>query len=276
MSHPPPHPEYSSAATAAWRARAEDDLRADDGWLTVCGLSWLAVGAHRVGSDRDCDVVLPAGVPGSVGRLVRRDRTIWFEPAPASGALVNGIIATTMPLRSDAAGAPDVISIGSCALTVIERGERIGVRVRDRESLARRTFTGRIWFAIDPAWCVPATLIAADRPRQIAITNVLGDISQHACRGELRFTLNGTPLTLDALAGGDGLFLVFRDRTAGVETYGAARFLQADAPVDGVTWLDFNRAVSPPCAFTPHATCPLPPPQNILPLRIPAGERFVG
>ena len=276
MSHQPESLERYIAATTAWRARAEEALRADDGWLTVCGLSWLSAGAHRVGSDRGSAVVLPGGVPGSVGRLVRRDRTVWFEPAPASGALVNGIPATTMPLRSDAAGAPDIISIGSCALTVIERGERIGVRVRDRESLARRTFTGRIWFAVDPAWRVPATLVATDVPRQIAITNVLGDISQHECRGELRFTLNGTPLTLDALAGGDGLFIVFRDRTAGVETYGAARFLQADAPVDGVTWLDFNQAVNPPCAFTAHATCPLPPPQNILPLRVPAGERFVG
>jgi len=275
MSHRSEHPEDYLAATAAWRAQAEAALRAEDGWLSVCGLSWLSNGAHRLGSDRSADVVLPATVPQHIGRLIRRDRTVWFEPAPGSSALVNGIGATTMPLRSDATGAADVITVGSCSLTIIERGERVGVRVRDRESLARRAFTGRIWFDIDPAWRVPATVLVADTPRQIAITNVLGDVSQHECRGELQFMLQGASLALDAIAGGDGLFVVFRDRTAGTETYGAARFLHVDAPVDGVTWLDFNRAVNPPCAFTAYATCPLPPPQNILPVRVCAGERFV-
>src|SRR5437667_265810 len=69
------------------------------------------------------------------------------------------------------------------------------------------------------------------------------------------------------------LFFIFRDRTAGKETYGAGRFLYAAPPRDGKIELDFNKAYNPPCAFTPYATCPLPPKQNILPVRIEAGER---
>jgi hypothetical protein len=76
----------------------------------------------------------------------------------------------------------------------------------------------------------------------------------------------------------DTFFIVFRDATSGRETYGAGRFLDATAPAKGSrkVVLDFNRAYSPPCAFTPYATCPLPPRQNELPVRIEAGEKFSG
>ncbi|HZJ44338.1 MAG TPA: DUF1684 domain-containing protein [Pyrinomonadaceae bacterium] len=70
----------------------------------------------------------------------------------------------------------------------------------------------------------------------------------------------------------DKLFILFRDRTVGKSTYGAGRFLYAEMPKDGKVVLDFNRAENPPCAFTPYATCPLPPRQNRLPIAITAGE----
>ena len=66
---------------------------------------------------------------------------------------------------------------------------------------------------------------------------------------------------------------VFKDATAPAETYGAGRFLGAGLPASGKVLLDFNRACNPPCAFTPHATCPLPDRQNVLPVRIEAGEK---
>ena len=60
--------------------------------------------------------------------------------------------------------------------------------------------------------------------------------------------------------------------TAGKETYDAGRFFYSDA-ADGKVVLDFNKAYNPPCVFTPYATCPLPPKENRLPLRIEAGEK---
>jgi uncharacterized protein (DUF1684 family) len=70
------------------------------------------------------------------------------------------------------------------------------------------------------------------------------------------------------------LFFIFKDETAPRETYGAGRFVYSELPKDGRVVLDFNKAYSPPCAYTPYATCPLPPKQNELPVRIAAGERF--
>ena len=72
------------------------------------------------------------------------------------------------------------------------------------------------------------------------------------------------------------LFYIFRDQTAGKETYGAGRFFYSAMPTDGYVELDFNKAYNPPCAFTPYATCPLPPAENKLPIRIEAGEKKYG
>jgi hypothetical protein len=72
------------------------------------------------------------------------------------------------------------------------------------------------------------------------------------------------------------LFYIFRDQTSAKETYGAGRFFYSAMPKDGKVELDFNKAYNPPCAFTPYATCPLPPQENRLPIRIEAGEKKYG
>jgi hypothetical protein len=71
---------------------------------------------------------------------------------------------------------------------------------------------------------------------------------------------------------------MFRDRTSVDETYPAGRFLHVTNPdAEGRVVVDFNRAYNPPCAFSPFATCPLPPRQNVLPVRVAAGEkRYAG
>jgi uncharacterized protein (DUF1684 family) len=95
--------------------------------------------------------------------------------------------------------------------------------------------------------------------------------------GYAEFTLQGRKLRLDPVLEEDGatqLFFIFRDETAPKETYGGGRFLYSDLPRDGRVVIDFNEAYSPPCAFTDFATCPLPPRQNRLPIRIEAGERL--
>jgi len=83
---------------------------------------------------------------------------------------------------------------------------------------------------------------------------------------------------LDAYGG--GLFLPFRDATAGSETYGAGRYLLdtvkgADlGTVDGRLVLDFNFAYHPSCAYDPKWACPLSPPANRIDVPIRAGERL--
>ena len=72
------------------------------------------------------------------------------------------------------------------------------------------------------------------------------------------------------------LFFIFKDQTSGKETYPSGRFLYAELPTNGQVLLDFNKAYNPPCAFTPYATCPLPPAGNRLAVRIEAGELDYG
>jgi uncharacterized protein (DUF1684 family) len=92
----------------------------------------------------------------------------------------------------------------------------------------------------------------------------------------LVFEVNGKTHRLDPVLekGSKQLFIIFGDKTTGKETYGAGRYLYADpAGDDGKVVLDFNKAYNPPCAFTQFATCPLPPRQNRLAIRVEAGEK---
>jgi energy-coupling factor transporter ATP-binding protein EcfA2 len=111
---------------------------------------------------------------------------------------------------------------------------------------------------------------------QPARHSVLGDVDDTPSPGYVRFDIAGQNYTLDAVAAGKGLFFNFRDTTCGKETYGAGRFLMAGEPQNGKVIVDFNRAVSPPCAFTIYATCPIAPSQNHLPVAINAGEKYHG
>jgi uncharacterized protein (DUF1684 family) len=121
-----------------------------------------------------------------------------------------------------------------------------------------------------------AKLAAASK--NIFITNILGQTNAQQSPGKLIFSIGGQQYSLDALdEGGEDLFIVFGDATSGEETYPSGRFLYVKKPdASGNTVIDFNKAINPPCAFTKYATCPLPPSQNILPIRVPAGEKNFG
>jgi uncharacterized protein (DUF1684 family) len=133
---------------------------------------------------------------------------------------------------------------------------------------------------VDPRYRVTATLEPYPELRQVEIPTVLGTPTTMLAPGRLHFTLLGEELALEPyLSAPDDpeYFLIFRDLTSGETTYGAGRFLSAAAAgVDGHTVLDFNLAYSPPCAFTAHATCPLPPPGNSLAVAVEAGEMHAG
>ena len=257
---------------AAWRAVAEAALRAPEGWLSLAGLFWLHEGTNRVGSDPQYERALPAGLPPFVGEICLRDGAVTIGVAGPS-MLLNGEPPDERALRADTEPPADRISVERLALQIIRRGSRVGVRVRDPEGAARAAFAGRRWYAARPEYRIVARFVPYDPPRPIAITSILGDTEDQLSPGAAIFQLDGQELRLDAVASADDtLFFNFRDRTAGESTYGAGRFLYAALPHDGTLVLDFNKAVNPPCAFTSYATCPLPPPQNRLPVAISVGE----
>ena len=267
-----------------WRRERLARLTADGGWLTVAGLVWLNEGPNRFGADAANDIVLPAhSAPAQAGTLVLEKGRVRVEVRPGVAVTVAGKPVTGAGLRSDAGGAtPDVLSLGALTLQVIDRGGRLGVRVKDMKSPARDKFKGLRYFPIDPRYRIVATFVPNKTPVSIKVPNVLGMVESMPSPGYASFTLAGAPgakpLRLDAVLepGETQLFFIFTDETAGKTTYGGGRFLYAAPPADGKVVLDFNRAYSPPCAFTPHATCPLPPANNRLPVAIEAGELFAG
>jgi uncharacterized protein (DUF1684 family) len=261
-----------------WRDSMEASLLADDGWLALAGLFWLNEGANSVGADQDSNVALPKGsAPARVAVLQRKGQQVTLLPEPDAGLMVNGEPAVERELRPDMSGSPDLVTLGSLTFFLITRGERIGVRLRDTNSPDRQSFEGRIWYPVMPEYQVMARFLADATPQTILVPNILGDMEEQQSPGVAEFSLNGETLRLrPTTSKGGRLFFILRDSTSGSETYGMGRFLYTDAPKDGEVVLDFNRLYSPPCAFTPFATCPLPPRENYLTVPIAAGERFAG
>lgn len=264
----------------AWRAQMDASLRADDGWLALAGLFWLDEGANTFGSGADCDLVFPEGTcPVLLGTFHRTGDEVRMELATGVEAAVDGRpVEGSVPLRHDdgGPGTPEIVTVGRLSFHVLVRGPRVGIRLRDHDSAVRAAFTGRVWFEPDPAAVVSARFERFAEGTTIPITNVLGDTEDNPSPGRVHFRLAGTDCSMDAVASGNQLFFIFRDRTNGDSTYGAGRFLHVPVPPGDTVTLDFNRAVSPPCAFTVHATCPLAPAQNHLPVAVEAGERHDG
>jgi uncharacterized protein (DUF1684 family) len=279
---PAVNPAYQGEIES-WRAARLAALTAEDGWLTVTGLYWLEPGDNPFGAAPGNTVVLPGkGVPPVAGVFeLRRDGTVVVHPREGAGVTLDGAPPPNRALRSDRSGTPDVLRIGAVRFYVIDRAGTLAVRVKDPDNPARARFEGIRSFPVDPACRVEGTLEAYAVPREVTVATAQGPQQKMLVPGVVRFTLAGKALALQPFVSSpdDRTYMfVFRDLTSAVETYGAGRFLDTDAPSPGslkVT-LDFNKAYSPPCAFTPFATCPLPPRQNELPLRIEAGEMHSG
>jgi uncharacterized protein len=272
--------EAYRADLQAWRQRREASLLADGGWLSVAGLFWLKEGPNRFGTDAKGDIVLPAGsAPRRAGVFELAGGKTTVTLRRGAFATLAGHPVTRSELRPDSLGAPDVLRLGRLTMHVIERGGRYAIRLKDRESPRRRGFTGLRWYDPSEDYRVTARYVSHPEPRPIKVPNVLGGSEPMPSPGYAVFEREGQEVRLEGVLeekDARQLFFIFRDRTSGKETYPAGRFLYADLPRDGKIVLDFNKAYNPPCAFTPFATCPLPPPQNWLPVRIEAGELDYG
>jgi uncharacterized protein len=259
-----------------WRADRLAELTADDGWLTVVGLYWMHQGQNHAGSGRGMDLTLAPPAPPELGTFTLAGERVTFTPAAGVLITIAGKpVAGVVPIEPDKM----LLEHGSLQMLAIRRGQRVGLRVRDRDSARRRAFKGLEYFPVQPSRRVRARFAAFDPPRPVPIVNVLGDRNEMVSPGRLVFELDGATHRLDALyetAERKDLFIIFRDGTSGESTYPAGRYLHAPLPVNGETEVDFNRAYNPPCAFTDFATCPLPPKQNWLKVRIEAGEKDVG
>lgn len=264
------------AETRTWHEGRIARLEAEDGWLSLVGLSWLKEGESTLGSDKGNTVKLPASTAAKVGTLKVSGREVTFAAEPGVAVTKDGAPFVSGPVRTDTSGKPDVFAIGSVKFQVIQRGERLGVRVKDSQAASRTQFQGIERFPARAAWRVEAKLIPNKTPKTIPIPTVLNTVEQMSSPGTLVFKVNGKEHRLDPVLeeGSDELFIIFGDQTNRDTTYGAGRFVYAKLdPKTKKATIDFNKSYNPPCAFTPYATCPLPPKQNKLAVRIEAGEK---
>ena len=265
-----------AAEIEAWRVDREERLKADDGWLTVAGLFFLNEGDNSFGSSPLNDIVLRNG-PAEAGMFTLRDETITVRAPEGETLSIDGRDVAAAQLWPYEGRERPTIALGPLSLFGHYSGDRLAIRMRDRDSDVRREFTGLRWYPVDESFRVPGRYIPHEEPRTMALPNILGDVETFRTSGSVALTVDGEELRMTAVDSGGRLWFIFRDLTSGSETYPAARFLYADAPdADGSTMVDFNRAYNPPCAFNPHTTCPLPPRENRLPVRIEAGELDYG
>ena len=260
-----------------WRVKAEQGLKRDNGWLTLAGRYVMKQGENTFGTGEKNDIVFPKGLgPERMGTITVEPGRVFVKLEPGITMQKDGV-AMTDKVMGTATDNRDWVSIGPrAAFHVIEREGRYILRLADNQSEVRKRFGGRVWYPVNEHYRVQAKFVPYDPVRKIAIVNVIDEVSDEPAPGYVEFKLKGKTYRLDALEEDDGLFFILRDDTAGKTTYNSGRFLYVEKkPAPGETFpLDLNRAYNPPCAFSEYTTCPLPPKQNILTVRIDAGEKY--
>ncbi|GAA2180643.1 DUF1684 domain-containing protein [Leucobacter tardus] len=259
-----PHTSELTFADAhnAWHASVEAQRTEPFGPLSATALHWIGAEPEEF-----------PDVPGLWSASDDGRVTAWFVSADGvtlDGAAAQGTVSLGPLTGSDAR----VLEWGDRRIEVAARGGRIALRPRDPGSPVRVRYAGTGTFPADPDWVVTARYVPRTPATVEVDSAVPGRTQQQRSPGRAEFTLGETRIAL-TLFGDDAapaLQLIFADATGADLTFPAARFVPA-VRVDAETVvIDFNRAVNPPCAYSASATCPLPPPENRIAVRIEAGE----
>ena len=261
----PPSTETFAEEWEAWHRNAEARLADPHGFLAITNLHWLAPEPQ---SFPDAPGLWSSGEDGVTVRLGDDDELI-IEGHPVRGVHHFGII----PER----GGVNAVW-GDAMLEVARRGGHDILRPRHPNNPLLLAYRGTPAYAPDARWRVQGRFVPFAQPRPTTVGAAVDGLRHvYDAPGSIAFELDGHDLALTVFPGhkAGGLLALFTDKTSGVTTYDAVRSLSVEAPEnDGSVSLDFNRAVNLPCAYTDLATCPLPPPENRLPVAIEAGEKI--
>ena len=244
-----------------WRATRTGDLSAPHGWLSLTGLHWLVGEAAPVAD-------LPgtwASVEGGVELTASAADGVVLDGTPVEGTVRIGTVE----------GAPGIlVEIGDRRVEVVQRTGMHALRVRDPKSPTLAAFTGVPVFDFQDRYVLDARFVPFATTRAVVVGAVVEGLQHHHdAVGTVRFDLDG-PQELTVFRSAKGSTVLFTDATSGVTTTGTTRSISVPEPDDdGHVVLDFNRASNLPCAFTDHATCPLPPAENRLTVPVAAGEK---
>jgi uncharacterized protein (DUF1684 family) len=260
-----------------WQEERLERLKAKDGWLNLAGIYWLKEGKQSLGSHPSNDIVFPEKAPPFIGTIslkgeqahlkVHEDAELYYKNEPVQ----------ELDLGYESSGNPSYITHGSFAWYIMKRHTSLAIRLRDYKNPAINALDHMPGYPIDPDYVVEAKLQTFSETRTITVNTPFQDYTQdYQCPGELHFKLKGQKLKLLPFISGKGYFIIISDETSAMETYGGGRFMYTYPDSTGKIILDFNKAYNPPCAVTPFAACPMPPPENHLPVKVEAGEKALG
>ncbi|PIB37625.1 hypothetical protein BFP72_18305 [Reichenbachiella sp. 5M10] len=143
-----------------------------------------------------------------------------------------------------------------------------------------RKFDGHEFFPIDKEFRVEAKFVQNTTPLSIEMKTSSSRLSAYDKYGTVTFELEGQAIELTLYQSHrlrvmekykDYLFLPFTDLTNGDDSYGGGRYIDLSIPTGEHIIIDFNMAYNPYCAYAAGYSCPIPPAENDIPLRITAG-----
>lgn len=270
-------PEYLAEITH-WQQLRVDSLKGKTGYLNLAGLFWLTDGPQTIGSDSANTFVFPAKAAARLGTLIKAGDKVWLldkhPELSVSGNLEGDSILVFSPK-----GARVHMRYGDLAWFIIERGEDLGLRLKDYNHPLIEAFKGIENYPVDINWRVEASFEQYPEPKMVQIKNQVGMTLNQEVYGQFHFTLMGQEYTLEPVSplAAETYFTMIYDLTSGDETYGSGRYIDVPRPdARGQTYIDFNKAYNPPCAWTEFATCTFPHAANRLTIRIEAGEKYSG
>lgn len=256
------------------KSRKEEDKRAASDpldWINLVGLFWLEEGKNTFGNNPENKIYLPQFPKAECGHFLFQNGKVTVHPTTAM-KMNNGTV-ESRPLFTDKDKQADLLEVGTLTMKVIIRGEVTLIRVWDRNSETRQNFNGFKHYPVNPAYKVTAKYTRYDPPKPTIRVEGIGTEVETFFMGQAHFTINDVECKLEAELSGERLLFNFRDETNNDTTYGGGRKFYLPQPEGDEIILDFNMTKNWPCAYTAFATCPIPPRENKLPVRIEAGEK---
>ena len=260
----------------AWRQKRDANLHSPEGWLTLAGLFWLDESDNTLGSGADQTCRFPRGPAHIATAHLAADGRVTIDVAQGVTVTLNGKPVQHVTLDPKADEGAQKLAFDAFTWYVIKRDGRLAFRLKDRNSPVLAAFKGVPCFAPAAAWRIPATFEKSVKGEVRRVPTAQSTMNDEPLAGRLTFETGGHTCHLEAYGddGDETLSVIFGDLTNGHETYPAGRYLEVARPdAQGRTFIDFNRAYNPPCAFTSYATCSWVTPQNRLPIRVEAGEK---
>lgn len=269
-------PQNYNEIVEEWKQDRVETLKAPTGWLRLAGMFTLEEGENRFGSGDDMHVRFPEGkIAEDAGSFILEDGIVNLQLKDGIEITHEGEPVVSGSVIYDGEIAPE-LEHGDLHWFVIRRLDLFAIRLYNKENEQADQFNGFPRYKTDESWRLKARFIPNPEGTTIPILNVLDQVDPVDSPGMLEFEVYGERHTLDALSSAGGrLFLIVGDETNRTETYQAGRYMYIDPPDEGneYTVIDFNKIYNPPCAYSTHTTCQLPPPQNRLELAITAGEK---